>query len=614
MFKKIVWVFVALLMVLSLAVTSCEDEQGGGQVKEEDTGQSISVGGEDEPSTGGGGGGTTGTGDILSPDVPKYGGTFIYSLLMDVMGFDPIKQLQMECASLRFTNEELLRGDWAKGMAGTGETDWTYGFIGRVELETGSLAESWETPDNETIIYHIRPGVHYGLDPKSEASVYVNGREYTADDTVYSIEQNFFQETAYSYGAYTRAGYAPTSITALDKYTVEVKVPQIMHGLLILVIGDNMFQVCSDVTEKYGDQTNWRNQVGTGPYFLDDYVTSSSLTYKRNPGYWMNDPLHPENQLPYLDTIKSLVITDLSTRLSALRTGKIDQLGAIEWESAESLMKQAPDLEYLAVVSSPLLLVMRVDKPELPFYDIKVRRAMNMAVNQQEIVDEYYGGNAALFGVPYPPTPTYSQIFTPLEEQSAEVQEMYTYNPTRAKELLVEAGFPDGFTTKINCSSGGTEVDFLSVIREYLLAIDIDMVIEPLESSLFRNVGRGRTHEEMITQNCVDYFFPFRLLHLRYESFDNRSYFEDPFTRQSYESINAVVGKDDIEVNRLIKAVGKFSLEQAWGIWNPAPYLYTMWWPWVQNYHGESTVGYDGQNIYNHYLWTDMDLKEAMGH
>jgi peptide/nickel transport system substrate-binding protein len=612
MFRKIIWVVVALLMVLSLAVASCAEEQEGGQVKEEDTGQSITVGGEEESTTSGGSGDTTGTSDMLSPDVPKYGGTFIYSMIMDVMGFDPIQKLQMECGSLRFTNEELLRGDWAKGPGGTGETDWTGGFIGRVELETGSLAESWETPDNETIIYHIRPGIHYGLDPNSEASRYVNGREYTADDAVYSIEQNFFVETAYSYGAYTRAGYAPTSIEALDKYTVGVKVPEIMHGLLLLVIGDNMYQVCPDVTERYGNQSDWRNQVGTGPYFLVDYVPSSSLTYKRNPDYWMNDPLHPENQLPYLETIKSMIIPDSSTQLAALRTGKIDQLPAISWENAESLMKQAPDLEYKAVVSGPTLLVMRVDKPELPFYDVKVRRAMNIAVNQQEIVDEYYEGNAALFGVPYPPTPTYSQIFTPLEEQSAEVQEMYTYDPARAKELLAEAGFPDGFTTKIDCSSA--EVDYVSIVREYLLGVGIDMVIEPLESSVFRSVGRGRTHEEMITEFCVDYPFPFRLLMVRQESFDNRSYFEDPFTRQSYESINAVIGKNDAEVNRLIKAVGKFSLEQAWGIWMPAPYLYTMWWPWVQNYHGEGTVGYDGQNIYNHYIWTDMSLKKAMGY
>lgn len=613
MFKKYFFFLLSSLMILTLVITSCTETSTGGKVREEGTGQTVSVGSEPEKPVVQDTGKDTGKKEeAVSPETPKYGGTFIYSLIMDVMGFDPIKQLQMECASLRFTNEELLQGDWAKGMAGTGETDWTVGFIGRVELETGCLAESWETPDDETIIYHIRRGVHYGLDPDSEASRYVNGREYTAEDAVYSIDQNFNVPTAYSYGAYTRAGYGPTSIKALDKYTVEVKVPAIMHGLMLLVMGDNMFQVCPDVTKKYGDQSDWRNQVGTGPYFLVDYVPGSALTYKKNPNYWKNDPLHPENQLPYLDTIKSMIIPDLSTRLSALRTGKIDQLGGLSWEDAELLMKQSPDLKSLGVISGPTLLVMRVDKPELPFYDIRVRRAMNIAVNQQEIVDEYYNGNAAMFAVPYPPMPTYSKIFTPLEEQSEEVQELFTYNPEKARQLLAEAGYPDGFQTKIACAS--SESDYLSIVREYLLDVGIDMVIQPLESSVFRSVGRGRTHEEMITEYCVDYAFPFRLLMVRKESFDNRSYFEHPFTRQSYESINKVVGKNDAEVNKLIKEVGKFSLAQAWGIWMPAPKLYTMWWPWLQNYHGEGTVGYDGQNIYNHYIWTDMKLKKAMGY
>jgi peptide/nickel transport system substrate-binding protein len=612
MFKKILWVFVALLMVLSLVMASCEEEQEGGQVKEEDTGQSISVGGDEESSTGGGGGGTTGTSNLLSADEPKYGGTFVRAMLMDVMGFDPILKLQMECASLRMTNEELLTGDWAKGNAGTGETDWTVGFIGRIELETGQLAESWETPDDETIIFHIRPGVHYGLNPDSEASRYVNGREYTAEDAAYSIDRNFNTPTAYSYGAYTVAGYGPTSITAIDKYTVEVKVPATMHGLMLLVMGDNMYQVCPDVTEHFGDQSDWRDAVGTGPYFLTDYVTSSSLTYTRNPGYWKNDPLHPENQLPYLDTVKALVITDSSTQQAALRTAKIDQLGAIQWEAAELLMKQNPELMYSTSIASPTLLVMRVDKPELPFYDINVRRAMNLAVNQQEIVDEYYEGNAALFAVPFPPTPTYSKIFTPLEEQPEDVQELFSYDLEKAKQLLAGAGFPDGFHTQINC--GSSEADYLSIVREYLLLAGIDMEIKPLEASVMRSVGRGRTHEEMITEGCVDYFFPFRLLHLRQESFDNRSFFDSPYARQTYESINKVIGKNDAEVNRLIKEIGVYSLQQAWAIWMPGAHLYTMWWPWVQNYSGEGTIGYDGQELYIHYIWTDMAMKKAMGY
>ncbi|MFC2038759.1 ABC transporter substrate-binding protein [Chloroflexota bacterium] len=605
MAKKFIWLVVSCLMVLSLVIASCGPAAVVDKEEEEDDKEQVVIGEEEEEDE-------AEETKMLDPDVPKYGGSYTFHLPTDVMGFDPILKLQMECKSLWMTNEELMTGDWTKGPAGTGDTDWTSGFIGRVGLQTGSLAESWETPDSETIIFHIRPGIHYGLDPDSEASRHVNGREFTAEDAAYSIDRNFNTSTAYSYLAYTRAGYGPTSIKVLDKYTVEIKVPTTMHGLMFLVIGDNMFQVCKDVTEKYGDQADWRNQVGTGPFFLDDYVHGSLLTYKRNPNYWRKDPLHPDNQLPYIDSIRTLVIPDTSTQLAAIRTGKMDRMSAISWEDAEMLMKQSPDLNYTKVVAAPMLLVTRVDKPELPFYDIRVRQAMNLAVNQQEIVDDYYGGNGITFAVPYPPSPTYSEIFTPLDEQSEDVQELFTYNPDKAKQLLSEAGYPDGFQTKIDCSV--VDVDYIAIVREYLLKVGIDMEIKPLESGVFRSVGRGRTHEEMITMNCVDYPFPFRLLMVRQESFDNRAYFEDPFTRETYESINAVIGKDDTEVNRLIKNSGQFSLSQAWGIWMPAKYTYTMWWPWMQNYNGEATLGYDGQNLYAYYIWMDTELKRAMGY
>src|SRR5512134_183338 len=83
---------------------------------------------------------------------PQYGGTltFVYS---EPSGFDPANTMSVQIFSaLSFAQDEMLQGDWAKGPAGTGETDWMNGYIGRVSLLTGSLAERWEMPDAETII------------------------------------------------------------------------------------------------------------------------------------------------------------------------------------------------------------------------------------------------------------------------------------------------------------------------------------------------------------------------------------------------------------------------------------------------------------------------------
>ena len=166
-------------------------------------------------------------------NTPKYGGTFTYWLKTDPMGFDEAYSVHPNITTAALTQDKLMIGDWAKGPAGSGEIDWKYGFIGRVGVMTGSLAQSWETPDDQTIVYHIRQGVHFALNPNSEASRLVNGREVTADDVAFSINRAFTSKTAYLYSAYTSVGNNPTSIKALDKYTVEVKTNQAMHGLMV---------------------------------------------------------------------------------------------------------------------------------------------------------------------------------------------------------------------------------------------------------------------------------------------------------------------------------------------------------------------------------------------
>ena len=92
---------------------------------------------------------------------------------------------------------------------------------------------------------------------------------------------------------------------------------------------------------------------------------------------------------------------------------------------------------------SGTFLAMRVDKP---FDDVRWRRALNLAVNKQEIVSSYYNGNAELFS--YPQHPDYPGYFEPLEKMPDSVKELFTYNPTKAK-LLAEAGYPKGFSFKV---------------------------------------------------------------------------------------------------------------------------------------------------------------------
>jgi peptide/nickel transport system substrate-binding protein len=555
------------------------------------------------------------TGKTTVPsDEPKYGGTLAFYFADPAGGFDEAFNMGHVGGMVTtpyLTNEQLLEGDWKKGPAGSGDQDWSMGFIGRSELLTGCLAESWEFPDETTIVFHIRQGIRW------QNKAPVNGRELTADDVAFNINRAFTSKGSYLFLVYP-AQYRPTSVKALDKYTVEIKIPLIMHGQMFLVIGNFMTNYPPDMIAKYGDMSDWRNACGTGPWMLTDFVANSSQTYKRNPDYWKKDPFHLQNQLPYIEGIKGLNITDASTRYAALRTGKLDVLGpgapAISWDDAESIIMTSPKLQHVEWLSSPVVPVGRMDKQDLPFKDIKVRQALNMAIDREALVKDYYGGHATLFAVPYPPTPAYSKIYTPLEEQSQEVKDLFTLNPTKAKQLLADAGYPNGFKTVIDCTQN--DVDLLSIIREDFLAIGVDMQINPLETTVNTAQQRARANKEMTFKGLImDYQYPWRMLMLRIESADNNAYVDDPSFRVLYDEICQKVGYDDARINAILKEVAKQSLAIAYGVWLPAYDVYTFWWPWVKNSYGAwGWGGYFTPNDQLQYIWLDQSLKKSMGY
>ena len=596
--KKILWILISCLMVSSLCLASCGDETAEKTMTEDDTEDVVKIT-ESETSTG------TVPGDeeegMASPETPKYGG-YIVTPGGDPIGWDPAYFLNFMLVPNFITNESLLTGEWEKGPAGTGETDWTQGLIGRTDLMRGLLAESWEMPDETTTIYHIRQGVHWW----NKAPL--NGREFTAEDAAWSITREW------NGNSWLKFGNPPEdhiiSATAIDKYTLEIIAPAHVQGLQIFVTGESARLVPPELGD---DMITWETMVGTGPYMVTDYVPGSSINYEKNPRYWDHDPLHPENQLPYLDGLRTPIIPDLSTQQAGFRTGKLDMMGEVSFEDWQRFMGQRSDLQYMEVYASlPTFPCGRTDKQELPFKDVKVRQAMNLAVNQQEILDDYYEGHGAMLVYPFLPIPTFSEVYVPLEDMPDVVQELFTYNPEKAKQLLSEAGYPNGFKTKIICTTG--EVDLLSIIREYLLLVGIDMELQPGEGGMVTAQVKGRQVEEM----CMAMSYPFavwKMMNLRAESSGNPSYFETPQTKAAYNKVLEYVGKDSMAMLRVLKENAPHVLEYCWGIWLPAPSRYNMWQPWIQNYHGETNIAQSsiGQS-WRIYVWMDQELKTSMGY
>ncbi len=407
------------------------------------------------------------------------------------------------------------------------------------------------------------------------------------------------------------------SATATDKYTVVIKAHDSEKNPTTYIferLTEALDMVNPESVQMYGDLHDWKNALGTGPYMLTDYVSSSSATLVRNPNYWRSDPLLPDNKLPYLDTVKYLVIPDISTRMAALRAHQVDVLStesALTAEQEQSLIKTNPELKQQGgLPSNSWVMFMRTDKPQLPYYDVRVRRALHMAIDFQAIKRDYYGGQAQILWQPV--SAAIPGAYTPLEKLPASTQELFQYNPDKAKQLLAEAGFPNGFKTKVLTKPEVASIDLMSIVKDYWSKIGVDLTLDVKDAGLYNSIQAGGKHEEMISY-AMGSSGDYQLLVFAVGDPYNMSEVNDPYIIERKGGIYAFenMGKEAIR-DKLLNEVQLRALDQAYLIQLPCPYIYSMWQPWVKNYHGEAMSSRVNRYDYVRYTWVDQDLKQQM--
>ena len=349
---------------------------------------------------------------------------------------------------------------------------------------------------------------------------------------------------------------------------------------------------------------------------LVDYVPSSQLLYLRNSNYWERDPIGPGkgNQLPYADMVRELIIPDISTTLAALRTGKLDLQTGIVLTDALGLLKTSPQLQSMKYLSNvPYVFAMRLDKPNLPYSNIKVRQAMLLATDREAFKRDYYGGEAETDIFPVNVNFKGTGAFAPMSQMPQSVQDLYKYNPDRAKQLLKEAGYPNGFKVTAIVSSAGSDVDEAAVFKAMWAKVGIDLNLDVRDVGTYTNFVTLRNNEDMIYRSIpaswpvMFYFSPIRGV-----SANNPSYINDPpGTDAGIESTFQAMNNDLIlnmpHFFQLFKELRPHLLEQAYVIPRPTPYTYTFWWPWLKNYYGQSIV-------FMRYHWIDQAMKKSMGY
>jgi len=532
---------------------------------------------------------------------PKYGGTLSLAGALDIGIFDPAATGQFMGMAGSLVNESYLGVDWARGAAGSEEWDIANPIVSP-DMCACILTESWDMPSLGTIIFKVRRGVNWSVNPKSEASRLMGGREVTPEDWV----SNF------SY--YMRSPRSPIRIYApqligtatLEKtgpWEVTLKTPiDPSWGWDYLAVGSGFYYLLPpEVIQKYGDMRDWRNVVGTGPFILTDFVTGSSATLVRNPGYWDKDSAGSGkgNRLPYLGGVKILVIPDVSTQLSALRTGKIDTLSSLGRDDAISLIQSSPDLMHRTYISPhPIVFAMRTDKAELPYKDKRVRQALMMAIDWNSIVQDIQGGEGEILA--FPISKAYQRPYMPLEEMPVLTQALFQYSPDKAKQLLSDAGFMDGFDVKVIVSPALLEPAM--VYKEMWDKVGVELELQTREGGVYGSIVYTRAYEDMLLYMAIQ-GYPNFLNFTLFRGKTSWSYVNDSVIDKAYLEMQKHILVDMPGADALYRKTMPYVVEQAYYIPVPSPHFYTLWWPWLKNYHGE------GVGLVK-YFWIDQDIKE----
>jgi peptide/nickel transport system substrate-binding protein len=321
-----------------------------------------------------------------------------------------------------------------------------------------AIAESWEiSDDNLTWTFTIREGVRFH-----------NGRELVADDVVYSFERIIAEGmNGWRFGAVD-------SVTAPDDSTVVITLTQPSPNLLVSIGGFKGMAIVARETVE--DGTIGTQPVGTGPFRFVSQSPDGGIELERNDDYWGADA-----GLPRLDGIRFIQIPDAGTKLTALRTGEVHWIDTVPPQNIESLAAEAGitvgrvpggDYHYFAL-----------NQNREPFDDVRVRRALAMAINRDEIAE------AAQFGAA-----TANQTAIPSSNEAW----YFDYAPYRsadiagARALLQQAGVSDLSVDFLVSSDFPETVTQAQVIAAQLAAMDVTVNITDVDFSTWLDMqGNG---------------------------------------------------------------------------------------------------------------------------
>mgnify|MGYP001361993311 CR=1 FL=1 len=322
-----------------------------------------------------------------------------------------------------------------------------------------ALAVKYEHPDALTWKFELRKGVKFQ-----------NGDAFTAADVKFTFERIADPKVSY----FTNLGQSIASIEVIDDTNVVVKTKVPLPWF-----ADNMHQIFimgKKSTEAAGEGDIMTRPNGTGAYKLVEWVKGSHLKVAANADYW--------GGAPPIKEIEIRTITEASTRYAALASGQVDLVSGVPVELYAQVSKN-PKLQVITEPSRRCIFLSFGNAPGTPTADIRVRKAMYMAINEEEIIKKIMHGQAAPAAqVPDPPTVGYNPAIKRLH-----------YDVQAAKKLLQEAGFPNGFELTLTGPNDRYVQDaaIAQAVAEYLAKVGIKVKLDVKPKSIFfPEVNQGK--------------------------------------------------------------------------------------------------------------------------
>jgi peptide/nickel transport system substrate-binding protein len=404
-----------------------------------------------------------------------------------------------------------------------------------------ALAERWEHPDLLTWKFYLRKGVTFH-----------NGNPFTAEDVKFSFERLSNPEVS----EFINTGKSIEAIEVIDDYTVAIKTTEPIPWF-----ANNMHQVFimdKESTEARDPGDVGVKPIGTGAYKCVEWVKGSYVQMEANENYWEG--------APPIKKVEVRPITESSTRFAALVSGQAEIMSGVPVELYEKIVKN-PKLDVVSRPARRSIFLALGNKAGSPMADVRVRKAMYMAINEDEIIEKVMRGHAAPAAqIPDPPTIGYN----------AELKRL-PYDPAMAKKLLTEAGYPNGFEFTLSGPNDRYVQDeqICEAVAKYLAKVGIKAKLDVKPKSIFFDeVARGVLEFYLI--GWFDGTFDmgrtyFKLAHTREKAYGglNGTNYSDPEIDRKLKSTASMVSPE--ERKRSLQQLNKMAMVDKI-VWIPLHY------------------------------------------